>query len=126
MSSDLPPLRYMGTQSRETVNMAAALAATMAKDTAHAPERAAASSGFGAEDSKVREAASWAVSKAAATLHSATEHVRTRATAAVAAYTRKDPIRAILIAASAGALMMAVLAMTARSGARSITRRVQR
>lgn len=139
MSNDLPPLKYMGTQSRATVNMAAALAATMAKDAAQPAERAAAgqvgrlysevqdsSSEVGTADTKIGEAASWVLGKATAALRSATEHVRTRAAANVEAYIKQDPIRAILIAAGAGAILMAFVAMTARSGARSITRFVQR
>ena len=42
MSNDLPPLQPMGAQSQDTVNLAAALAASMAKDTAQSAGRAAA------------------------------------------------------------------------------------
>jgi hypothetical protein len=137
MSNDLPPLQRMGAQSQDTVNLTAALAASMAKDTAQSTGRAAAgqvlsaaiedsSRGVGAAETKISEATSWVFSKATAALRSATEHVQARATATVGAYIKEDPIKAILIAAGAGAIVMAVVAMTARAGARSITRHVQR
>jgi hypothetical protein len=139
MSNDLPPLQRMGAQSQDTVNLAAALAASMAKDTAQSAGRAAAgqlgglsteiedsSRGVGAAETKISEATSWVFSKATAALRSATAHVQARATATVGAYIKEDPIKAILIAAGAGAIVMAVVAMTARAGARSITRHVQR
>ena len=75
-----------------------------------------------APGSKVGEAASWALGKA----RSAADQVRERATTAVATYTRKDPIRVLLIAAGTGALLMLVLAMTVRSGARTVKRKLQR
>jgi ElaB/YqjD/DUF883 family membrane-anchored ribosome-binding protein len=95
MSNDPTTLKYMGTQSQETMNMAAALAHD-------------------------------AVGKAKSTLQSAADRVRSRATSAVATYTRDDPVRAVLIAAGAGALAMVVLAMTARSGVRKVRRSVRR
>ena len=72
--------------------------------------------------SKIGEAASWAMGKA----RSAADQARERATAAVATYTKEDPIRAILIAAGTGALLMLILAMTVRSGVRTVKRKVQR
>jgi ElaB/YqjD/DUF883 family membrane-anchored ribosome-binding protein len=75
-----------------------------------------------APGSKIGEAASWALGKSKIAL----EQVRERATTAVATYTREDPIRAILIAAGTGALLMLLLSMTVRSGVRSVTRKVQR
>lgn len=135
MSNDPSPLRYMGTQSQETVNMAAA----MAKETVHSAERAAdqglgkltdkvddASSGVATVGSKIGDAASWVAGKATETLQSAAEQVRERATTAVATYTKEDPIRAILIAAGAGALLMGLIAMMARSGVRTVRRHVHR
>ena len=59
-------------------------------------------------------------------LQSAAEHVRERATTAVATYTRDDPIRAVLIAAGVGALLMSLVAMMARSGVRTVRRNVRR
>jgi len=79
-----------------------------------------------AADSKIGEAASWAVGKAKDTLQSAAEYVRDRATTAVATYTKEDPIRAILIAAGTGALLMLLVAMTVRSGVRTVKRKVRR
>jgi len=76
--------------------------------------------------SKVGAAAHWAVGKAKATLQSAADQVRERATTAVADYTREDPIRAILIAAGVGAVLMGVLASMTRSGARAVERKVRR
>ena len=78
-----------------------------------------------AADSKIGDAAHWALGKAKYTLESAAEYVRDRATTTVTTYTKEDPIRAVLIAAGMGALLMLFLAMTVRSGVRSIKRKVQ-
>jgi ElaB/YqjD/DUF883 family membrane-anchored ribosome-binding protein len=78
-----------------------------------------------AADSKIGDAANWAIDKAKDTLESAAEYVRDRATTAVATYTREDPIKAVLIAAGTGALLMLLLAMTVRSGVRTVKRKVQ-
>lgn len=75
---------------------------------------------------KGADAARWAMGKAKDALHSAAGQVRERATTAVATYTREDPVRVILIAAATGALMMGLLAMTVRSGVRTVKRKVQR
>lgn len=75
--------------------------------------------------SKIGDAASWAMGKAKDTLQSAAEQVRERATTAVATYTQEDPVRAMLIAAAAGALAMILLAMMARSGVRTVRRSVR-
>jgi ElaB/YqjD/DUF883 family membrane-anchored ribosome-binding protein len=75
-----------------------------------------------AAGSKLGDAANWAKDR----LESAAEYVRDRATTAAATYTKEDPIRAILIAAGAGALLMLLLAMTVRSGVRTVRRKVQR
>lgn len=115
MSIDSSPLKYMGTQSQETVNMAAA----MARDTV--PGSVVAAVG-----SRIGDAAGWATGKARDALQSAASQARERATTAVDTYTREEPIRAILIAAGAGALLMVLLAATARSGIRTVRRRVQR
>jgi hypothetical protein len=95
MSNDPSPLKYMGTQSQETVNMAAAMA-------------------LAAEQAKAND-----------TLQSGAGQVRERATTAVATLTKDDPIRAVLLAASAGALLMGLVALAARSGVRTIKRKVQ-
>ena len=59
--------------------------------------------------SKIGEAASWAMDKAKDAVESAAEYVRYRATTAVATYTKEEPVRAILIAAGTGALLMLFL-----------------
>ena len=79
-----------------------------------------------AAGSRVGEAANRVMRKAKDTLQSAGEQVRERATTAVATYTREDPIRAILIAAGTGALLMLLLSMTVRSGVRTVRRNVRR
>ena len=77
-----------------------------------------------APDSKIGDAANWAMDKAKDTLESAAEYVCDRATTAVATYTKQDPIRAVLIAAGTGALLMLLLALTVRSGVRTVKRKV--
>ena len=79
-----------------------------------------------AADSKIGDAANWAMDKAKDTLESAAEYVRDRATTAVVTYTKEDPIRAVLIAAGTGALLMLLVAMTVRSGVRTVKRKVRR
>jgi len=113
MSNDPSPLRYVGTQSRETMNMAEALA----RDSRHH---------VAAAGSKIGDAAGWAMGKAKDGLQSAAEQVRERAATAVATYTQQDPVRAMLIAAAAGALLMGLVASMARSGARTVERSVRR
>ena len=126
-TTDPSPLKYMGTQSQETVNMAAAMARAVESAEGRAGQAMGrVSDEVGDASSKVGAAASWAVDKAKATLQSAADQVRERATTAVADYTREDPIRAILIAAGVGAVLMGVLAGMTRSGARAVGRRVRR
>ena len=88
--------------------------------------REAYASTVSAAGGKIGKAANWAMDKAKDTLHSAADQVRHRATTAVATYTKEDPIRAILIAAGTGALLMVVLAMMVRSGVRTVKRKVRR
>jgi ElaB/YqjD/DUF883 family membrane-anchored ribosome-binding protein len=76
--------------------------------------------------SRIGEPVSWAKGKAKATLHSAGDRLRERATTAMATYTKQDPVRAVLIAAGTGALLMLLLAKTVRSEVRSVKRRVGR
>ena len=126
-STEPSPLKYMGTQSAETVNMAAA----MARAVESTPGRADQAVGQLSDEiddasSKVGDAASWALAKAKDTLWSAAGQVSERAKATVATYTREDPLRATLMAAAVGALLMAVVARTTRSGVRAIDRRVRR
>ena len=75
--------------------------------------------------SKMAEAASWALNKAKEGLHAGADLVRERTRTAVTTYTQQDPVRAILIAAGTGALLMGLLAMLVRSGARKVERRVR-
>ena len=96
MTHDPAPLKYLGTQSRDTVNMETALA-----------------------ERRVREAARGAT-------RSLGRHVRDGAAAGAAMFTRSDPLRAVLVAAGAGALLMAVAAKLARSGARAVRRQARR
>jgi ElaB/YqjD/DUF883 family membrane-anchored ribosome-binding protein len=79
-----------------------------------------------AAGTKIGEAASLAIGKAKDTLESSADYVCDRATTAVATYTKEDPIRAVLIAAGTGALLMILLAMTVRSGVRTVKRKVRR
>ena len=126
-TTDPSPLKYMGTQSRETVNMAAALARAGESSEGRA-EQGMGSSSVGSDDasSKVGDAANWAMDKAKATLQSAADRVRAQAATAVTRYTREDPIRAVLIAAAVGAVLMGILASMTRSGARAVERSVRR
>lgn len=80
----------------------------------------------GAVGSELGEAASRVVGKAKDALQSGAAHVGARATTLAETYTKKDPVRAWLIAAGVGALLMAVASMTARSGARALERKVRR
>jgi ElaB/YqjD/DUF883 family membrane-anchored ribosome-binding protein len=76
--------------------------------------------------SKLAEAASWAANKAREGLHAGADVVRDRTRAALTTYTQQDPVRAILIAAGTGALLMGLLAMLVRSGAEKVERRMRR
>jgi len=126
MSTEPSPLKYMGTQSQETVNMAAAMARAVESKEGRDQGIGIASRDVDDASSKVGDAASWALAKAKDTLRSAAGQVSERAKATVATYTREDPLRATLMAAAVGALLMAVVARTTRSGVRAIDRRVRR
>ncbi len=76
--------------------------------------------------SRVGDAANHAMEMAKEAFQTGAEQVRARATTAVTTYTREDPVRAMLIAAGVGALLMGLVAMMARSGVRKVKRRVQR
>ena len=75
--------------------------------------------------SKIGDVAVRAMDKAKDALQSGAEQVRERATAAVITYTKEDPVRALLIAAGVGALLMGLVVMIARSGVRSVEREIQ-
>lgn len=76
--------------------------------------------------SKMAEAVNWALDKATEGLHAGADLVRDRTRTAMTTYTQQDPVRAILIAAGTGALLMGLVTMLARSGVRKVRRRVQR
>ena len=118
MSNDPSALKYMGTQSHETMAMEAAMA-----------ERARRSSEPGAdvaaERSAVGTATNWALDKAKDTLRVSAAYAGERATAALRSHVGQDPMRAILIAAGTGAVLMGLLTMMARSGARAVRRNVR-
>ena len=73
--------------------------------------------------SKMAEAADWALDKAKEGLHAGAEMVRDYTRSAVTSYTRREPIRALLIAAGTGALLMGLIAMLASSGLRKVGRK---
>lgn len=75
--------------------------------------------------SKMAEAANWALDKAKEGLRAGAELVRDRTRTALTTYTQQDPVRAILIAAGTGALLMGLISMLARSGARKVARKVR-
>jgi hypothetical protein len=78
-----------------------------------------------ADDSRIGEAASWAVDKASGALQAAALYLRDQAAAMVARPIRRDPVRAVLIAAGVGAVAMMLVSMKVRSGARTVERRVR-
>jgi ElaB/YqjD/DUF883 family membrane-anchored ribosome-binding protein len=127
MSNDPSPLKYMGTQSQETVNMAAAMARALGS-TERAADQAMGKMTDDVSDAgrQLGKAANWAIDKAKDTLQSAAERVRARGTTVVATYTKEEPIRALLIAAGTGAVLMGLAAVLARSGVRTIERNLQR
>lgn len=75
--------------------------------------------------SKVGDAAHWVMDKAKDTLQSAAEQARVRASRAVTTYTQADPVRAMLIAAATGAVLMGIVSMVARSGVRTVRRKIR-
>ena len=134
MSSEPNALQFMGTQSRETVNMEAAMApaAVLAREReadqafATLADQAVGAGLEGSAADNVGNAARWAIGKAKDTLFSAAGQVRDRTKVAVASQIRRDPLRAVLIATAAGALLMGMLSSLARSGARTVRRTVRR
>ena len=70
--------------------------------------------------SKTAEMATWALDKAKEGLHAGADLVRDRTRTAVTTFTLRDPVRAILIAAGTGALLMALASILARAGARKL------
>ena len=134
MTNHPGPLKYMGTQSHETMAMEAALAQRAVHSTEQAADQMlgkpsdkidATSGDIGPEGTKLSDATNWAMNKAKDTLRSAAGNVCERATTTLETYTKADPIGAILIAAGTGAVLMGLVAMMARSGARTVRRNVQ-
>ena len=117
MSNDPSPLKYMGTQSHETMALEAAMAERVARSAEHAAEPP--------EDSAVGKAASWAVDKVKDTVRASAAHVGERATGALKSYMGQEPLRAMLIAAGTGAVLMVLATMLARSGGRAVRRTVR-
>ena len=74
--------------------------------------------------SKTAEVASWALDKAKEGLHAGADLVRDRTRTALTTYTVRDPIRAILIAAGTGALLMALASILARKASRKLRRKI--
>jgi hypothetical protein len=125
------PLKSMGAQGPETAHLAAAMAHAVdanergdqvMRRLSHELERG--DRGF-ADDSRLADAASWALDKAGLALRASARFVRDQASAAVARPVRSDPVRAVLIAAGIGALAMLLLSMKVKSSARAIERRVR-
>ena len=65
----------------------------------------------------------WALDKAKEGLNVGAEMVRDYTRSAMSTYTRREPIRALLIAAGTGALLMALIAILAHSGYRKVVRK---
>ena len=119
MSNDQSPLKYMGTQSHETMAMEAALAQRPERSSEQAADIAA-------EGTVISDATNWAIDKAKDTLRAASGYVCERATTTLKSYVGQDPMRAMLIAAGTGAVLMGLVTMMARSGARTVRRNLQR
>lgn len=118
MSNDPSLLKYMGTQSHETMAMETAMAKRAVRSTEQAADIT--------EGTAISDAANWAIDKAKDTLRSAAGYVGERATTTLKSYIGQDPMRAMLIAASTGAVLMGLVTMMARSGARTVRRNLQR
>jgi ElaB/YqjD/DUF883 family membrane-anchored ribosome-binding protein len=76
--------------------------------------------------SRIGDAAKRAVGKAKGSVQAAAGAARDRAATAVGTYTKEEPVRAILIAAGVGALLMSLVTILARSGVRNVRRRIRR
>ena len=74
---------------------------------------------------KMAEAADWALDKAKEALHVGADLVRGYTRKAVTTYTLRDPVRAILIAAGTGAILMVLVSILARSGFRKVVRKAK-
>ncbi len=76
--------------------------------------------------SKMAEVADWALDKAKEGLHAGAGLVRDYTRTAVTTYTLRNPVRAILIAAGTGALLMGLVSVLVRAGSRKVGRKVRR
>ena len=135
MSNDPNSLKYLGTQSHETMAMEAAMAQRAVHSTEQAADQMlgklsdkidATSGDIAAEGTKISDATNWAIDKAKDTLRSAAGYARERTKTTLETYTKADPMRTILIAAGTGTVLMGLVAMMARSGAQAVRRNVQR
>jgi hypothetical protein len=92
MNDEPSPLKYMGTQSQETVGMAAALAlaAERAKERRSFDGDRFAGDGDSA-GSKIADIANWALAQGKDALDSIAANLRDRANVALARYTKDDP-----------------------------------
>jgi ElaB/YqjD/DUF883 family membrane-anchored ribosome-binding protein len=75
--------------------------------------------------SRIGDAAARVMDEAKEALQVGLDHVGERARTSVATYTRKDPVKAVLISAGVGALVMSIVARVARSGVRTVKRKVR-
>ena len=119
MSNHPSPLKYMGTQSHETMAMEAAIAERAARSTEQAAH-------FIADDIAIGGATPSAIDKPKDKRRSPAGHFGERVATTLKTLTRQDPMKAILIAAGAGAVLMGLVAKIARSGTRTATRHLQR
>jgi len=135
MSNDPSPLKYMGTQSHETIAMEAAMAQRAARSTEHAADQMlgklsdeidATRREMAAAGTKMSDASNGAKNKAKDTVSLTAGYVRDRATTTLETSMKAYPVKAILIAVGTGAALMGLVAMMARSGARAVRRNVQR
>lgn len=109
----------MGTQSHETMAMEAAMAERALRSTEPAADIAT-------EGTAISAASNWDIVKAKGGSCSAAGHVDERATATLRGHIGRDPMRAMLIAAGTGAIVMGLVTMLARSGARTVRRNLLR
>ncbi|MEO7057985.1 MAG: hypothetical protein ABI281_07620 [Caldimonas sp.] len=76
--------------------------------------------------SKLAGAAEWVLDKTKEGLHAGVDRVSDYTRVAVNTYTLREPVRAIVIAAVTGALLMGLVSRLVRSGARRVERRLRR
>ena len=128
MNNPSNTLKPLGTQSKETVDLAAAKARDALDSTRTAADRTIDKAADKVDDVKAGTAE--AIDKASGTANAVASKAKdqldkvksqVRAQTAnlsdqVADYTAAEPVKAMLIAAAAGAVLMAVLSMMVRSG----------